>query len=249
MFKQIEKNIREALDFNPLWKPGIIPIIDLRSFILCVSEDEEGEKAKKIFNQYEVDFNENKQKYLTFSPFLKMNHADDFLQFAQKEINAIENNKILAYECSKFSYSAICDAMLNDQVRKYYYILQVGTMELDGRYLHNIAVLILKGTKLINNYQLPKGSLIIDPWARALGYPSEKTLGVSPEKFEFKTRLYPIKINYNSADEKDFEIIVQKFLSAFKDDDFNDLKQKRALILGTVEDKQVSIESTRIFSM
>jgi hypothetical protein len=248
MLKLIEKNIREDLNLNPLWKPGVTPIIDLRTFMFCVSEDVNGEKAKKIFYQYENDFNLNKEKYITTSPILQMKKAYDFLSFAQKEMNAIDNKKILAYECSGFSYSAISEAILNDNIRKNYDILQVGTMELYGRYLHNIAVLIPKGIKLTHNNQLPKGSLIIDPWARALGYPPETTLGVSPDKFEFKARLYPIKVNYNSAEEIDFEKSVKKFLADFRDDDFKDFTQKRAIIMGTVEDKEVIIEQTRTFN-
>lgn len=223
----LEQDIRKSLDDNFLWKPGVTPATDLRSFLNLLPKDLnneitiEGQKSLDIFKQYEKGFdktmNEGFKKYEKVNPFLKMNNASAFLKNAEKEIKLIENNKIITYECSSFSYSAIGYLMLiNDDIRKNYDILQIGIMESKGRYLHNIAVLIPKGSEPIMYGELPKGALIVDPWARALGHPANQTLGVSPEDYYFNDVLYPMTINYHSGDEEDLEKTCADFITAFE---------------------------------
>jgi hypothetical protein len=224
----LEKKIKQLLNDNPLWKPGTTPVTDLRSFLYLLPKDEnneltiEGKKAFDLFKEYEKNFDETKngifKKYEKVNPFLNMNNALAFLKNVEKEIKLIENNKTITYECSSFSYSAIGYLMLiDDEIRKNYDILQIGIMESKGRYLHNIAVLIPKGTEPTMYGQLPEGSLIVDPWARALGHPADQTLGVTPEDYYFNDFLYPMMANYHSGAEADLEKTCTDFIEAFEE--------------------------------
>jgi len=81
-------------------------------------------------------------------------------------------------------------------------------------FAHNICILCPKRVRAhISATNLPKGCLIIDPWARALGQTSGSSIMVIPEKFCYRNTLYPIKINYDSSKEEDLEENVTEFLA------------------------------------
>src|SRR5580704_10850066 len=101
--------------------------------------------------------------------------------------------------------------MLNDYICEHYDIWQVGTMRRGSSYKHNIAVLVPKGTTITQDGVLPGGALIVDPWARSLGHPVESSLAVSEDKFVYKVALYPLVVNYNSANEKNLEETIREF--------------------------------------
>jgi hypothetical protein len=82
-------------------------------------------------------------------------------------------------------------------------------------FAHNICLLIPRGEgeslrdvprgKHLNKEDLPTGAVIIDPWARALGHPADRTLNVTLDNFEFKSTFFPFVINYNSGEEYNLE--------------------------------------------
>ncbi len=103
-------------------------------------------------------------------------------------------------ECSKFAKLAIGELLENRAVTDEYNIVMAGIM--DDR--HNIALLIPKKYEFANDDpkikagRLPPGSLIVDPWARALGHSPEISLAVTPEKFHFYGSLPGVNIHYQS---------------------------------------------------
>jgi hypothetical protein len=124
--------------------------------------------------------------------------ASGFLRQWQERQDALAEGKTPASECSNFSYDAIAECLMDDDIRGKYDVLQAGTMNNQ----HNIAILVPKGLGASfqgGNAHLPEGSLIIDPWARAMGHGADAALFVSPEEFCYRDSLYPTDINFNSA--------------------------------------------------
>jgi RavJ, Peptidase domain/Domain of unknown function (DUF5617) len=225
MTKPSKEDVQKAMDSVKLWRPGYAAITDLGRFRGCVAKNNGGKLATSLFDQFDIDFKNSasaaKDKY-EGPGLLPPKNAQAFLKNAKREMKTLESGKRQSYECSSFSYSAISELMLNDDIRENYDILQMGTMRINqGRgfgmnYAHNIAVLIPKppGAKDLDipkDGPLPKGALIVDPWARSLGHPAEKTLGVSEDNFQYKGTLYPLVVNYNSAKEENLNEVVAEF--------------------------------------
>jgi hypothetical protein len=69
--------------------------------------------------------------------------------------------------------------------------------------LHNIAVMVPIGETIPPNGPLPKGSLIVDPWAVGMGHDPKHALAVPPEEFAYKNSLYDkFKVHWQSSDPK-----------------------------------------------
>jgi RavJ, Peptidase domain len=212
----VNDDIRLMLNAKEDWRPGNSAVIDLGAFSDCVhggidAPSNEGLLAVASFDAWDQTF--NPQLYQSKS-LLPPKDTEGFLRLAIKERMASQMHKRLAYECSTFAYSAIALLMSDETVREHFDILQAGSMYMDqGRgmvFAHNISILVPKGEdielgRMNADTPLPDGSLIIDPWARALGHPVEQTLGVSPEHFVFEDCLYPLVVNYNSALDATFE--------------------------------------------
>jgi RavJ, Peptidase domain len=222
------KWLAKSLQKRPVWRPGDVVVADLERFRSLVAEGYEGELAGFAYMKFKNNFRDlgpAKARQLYLGPsLLAPKHAEQFLGTAKKEHEVVQqDNKKLTFECSSFSYSAVATLMLDDNVRENYDILQIGTMRMDqglgvtrsgerGKsYAHNIAVLMPKGKGLSQDGKLPEGALIVDPWARALGHTKESTILVTPEKFIFKTSLYPLMVNYNSAKDDTVEEAIATF--------------------------------------
>lgn len=232
------KKIQRAMDKVLLWRPGEAAVTDLGRFRGCVHRSQDGVKATKAFDEYEAYAKSVaspamiRKKYSTPRQ-TPPDQADGFLGMIKTEVKTKQDGKKQTYECSSFSYSAVAELLLDDEIRENYDVLQVGSMYINqgygNTYAHNIAVIVPKGSEVPTpDGQLPKGSLIIDPWARAMGYPVDQSLAVPPEKFAYKSSLYPMKVNYNSANEENLEETVQQFKS-----ENPELLQKKGELLTT----------------
>ncbi|MCL5273006.1 MAG: hypothetical protein M1486_06890 [Gammaproteobacteria bacterium] len=243
--------ISHTLDSIQLWKPGAAAITDLGRFRQCVAGGVEGKQAEQLFDNFSNDFSQDPslaQKKYEGPSKLPPTRAIGYLRNAKRELDTLSSGKTQSYECSSFAYSAISELMLNDDIRKQYDILQVGTMRINQgkmglNYAHNIAVLVPKGSKVLKNGPLPEGALIIDPWARSLGHPVNETLAVSPDKFIFHDCLYPLIVNYNSANEKNLEETVSEFR-----EDNPSLEQERAIaqqLIQRTEAPPITVDETK----
>lgn len=108
-------------------------------------------------------------------------------------------------ECSNFARHAIGTMIQNKDITDYYNTVYAGIM--GGA--HNIAILIPKEHTLALNTEktpptftgnLPKGSLMIDPWALGMGKSFDSSFGCSPDEFAFRNSLKPMTVHYQSKD-------------------------------------------------
>lgn len=246
-----QQDIAKSVDEVRLWKPGAAVITDLARFMHFAAVGAEGDKVKNLYEKFADDCKQDvdKAKVCYQGPMmLAPRNAEQFLGNAKREVQTLEDRKIQSYECSSFSYSAIAELLLNDNIRQHYDILQAGTMQMYSNlgagliYAHNIAVLVPKGkganiklkTPLMgyknDNDVLPSNALIVDPWARSLGNPAKSCLGVSTREFTYNVTLYPLVFNYNSANEKNLEETVREFRQ-----DNPDFEQRRAAAFAKIE--------------
>lgn len=224
------QDIRKICTKMELWHPGVAAVTDLGRFRYLLPETqngkptEDGELALERFNQYVLKYKEQGRGSL--SPIPPMG-AKEYLSRAAR----LDKDSVKALECSHFSYSAIAAALLNDEIRKNYDVCQVGIMRDRNQFKHNICVLIPKSegkvireklknssygkntSILFNLGDLPKETIIIDPWARSLGHPVEKTLAVYLKDFYFDDHFDPFIINYNSGNDPNLEEAIQAHLS------------------------------------
>jgi hypothetical protein len=188
------------------WKPGKTAVTDLRTFMNCLSKSTEGYIALDRF----IDYEKNPPP-MQVPQIRAVFNASVFLNIADTLAGTKENVRIA--ECSNFAYDAIGRLLLNKEIRDHYNVCQVGMMRDPStlRYAHNICVLIPKesgsiaSNKNLSMDKLPNGSLIVDPWARALGHPADTTLAVPLSKFHFKEFFDPFIINYNSGADETLE--------------------------------------------
>lgn len=192
------------------WSPGKVAVIDLQQFSICVSESESGEAAKRASDQYALKAKEDPTLASYIVPRARFpTDASGYLGLLNSRRIGVAG-KMPAAECATLAYEAVAECLLDEEIRKNYDILQVGSMHDDkkGKYLHNICIIVPKGEgeklKLLGKEplkdgQLPEGALIVDPWARAMGQTAEKSLFCSPSEYAY-TGLYPLIINYNSAE-------------------------------------------------
>lgn len=231
-------DITKTLDAIRLWKPGAAVVLNLAEFRECKAKNKEGDIAESFFNKYVNDYKDDSEKaraHYQGRPVMCVKSSSQILEYAKSELRIIENGKTECYECSSFSYSAIGQLLLNDDVRLHYQILQVGTMRAMGRgnkyyYRHNSVVLVPNGTDIPKDGSLPSNALIIDAWLRSLGHSAESSLGVSAEHFAFQSSLEPVVVNYNSANEKNLEETVRDFRQ-----DNPDFEQRRASAFAKIE--------------
>ena len=102
-------------------------------------------------------------------------------------------------ECSNFAYHAIGVLLDDPAIRAEYNIAVVGAM--GG--LHNIAVMVPKGIDIPAGGPLPRGSLIVDPWAVGMGHAPNRALAVPPEEFAYYDSLYEnFTVHWQSNDTK-----------------------------------------------
>jgi hypothetical protein len=114
----------------------------------------------------------------------------------------INSQPLKAAECSNFAGHAM-SVLLNDpDVIKDY---NVCLASLDR--IHNIAILLPKEASPLSKDdkkkgKLPVGSLIVDPWAMAMGYDADEALAVRPSRYAFKGHVSNIEIHYESIHDK-----------------------------------------------
>jgi RavJ, Peptidase domain len=191
------------------WVPGNVAVTDLSRFSNCVPKTPEGVAATKASEDYHNFGKENDldDKYIV--PVIgKPKNSKEFLGLWKKRQDEINEGKIPSSECSNFSYDAIAESLLDDEIRSKYDVVQAGSMYINQgfgfTYAHNITLLVPKGAdiklgKITSDNPLPEGTLIIDPWARAMGQSAESSLFTTPENFCYLNSLYPLDVNYNSA--------------------------------------------------
>ena len=106
-------------------------------------------------------------------------------------------------ECSNFASHAIA-ILLNDQKVTDEYNVCLASI---GKSLnHTVAILLPKSTSLLTEGRqtldrLPKGMLIVDPWAMAMGYSIEVSLVVKPERYVYSKLLKKISLPYQSIND------------------------------------------------
>lgn len=206
--REVKVAIESIVESKGGWEPGGVVVTDLLRFPQCVGSDG-GDVAKDLADEYELHNRDGLDRDRYFAPVVApTDDAKVYLKRWQDRKNAEEDGKELTSECSNFSFDALAECLCNDELRANYDILQAGTME--GRTArsrviamqHNIAILVPKGTGADypgGRTPLPDGSLIVDPWARAMGQPANVSLFVKPKNFCYKKSLYPLEINFNSA--------------------------------------------------
>ena len=128
-----------------------------------------------------------------------------------KQIDKRDNKEA---ECSNFAYHAIGVLLREPAIIKSYNVCLVGIMS--GS--HNIALLVPKELALravdIKKGILPVGTLLIDPWAVAVGYPVEQSLAVSQESFLYQIYLENMTVHYQS--QKDPDVPLDAFIEEDK---------------------------------
>lgn len=106
-------------------------------------------------------------------------------------------------ECSNFASHAIA-ILLNDQKIVDEYNICLASI---GRALNHTIVILLpkKSSLLAEGWQtpttLPKGMLIVDPWAMTMGYNAEVSLAVKPKHYVYSTLLERISLPYQSMND------------------------------------------------
>ena len=189
--------VQRIVNDKDVWRPGEVVVTDLSRFPGCVAPTEDGERAREAAAEFGSNF--DPRRYLA-PTITKPIDSQSFLSLWEKRKHDVKKGKEPTSECSNFSYDAVAECLLDDNIRAKYDILQAGTM----KNKHNIAILIPKGkgggTYPGGMTPLPRGSLIVDPWARAMGYPAELTLFVTPRCFCYRKSLYPLDVNYYSTD-------------------------------------------------
>jgi hypothetical protein len=183
----IEKRIREVLNNNPIWKPGVTEVIK--------------EAEKKYYSD------------VILSPSF---NAQDILNNADKEIKNIENKKSLFYDDISYLESATSALLMENDVRKHYDILKTSIIITGEEHNIAILIPKGNKLAEIKLNELPKNSLIVDSLGRSIGNSAAKTLATSPEDYYNKDDLYPMIVNYNSAAEQNLEETINKFLEVQK---------------------------------
>lgn len=171
---------------------------DLLSYPDCLAENNEGADAFDRFKAWKDGAHKASPASIPENPT-----TNTFLYHAQQ---MRKPTAVKSAECGKFAGLAVGDLLQTyPGITKDYNVVMAGIM---GN-KHNIAILIPNDPKAINldaeknaakikEGFLPRGSLIVDPWARALGHPVETTLAVPAENYHFEMSLPGMRINYQS---------------------------------------------------
>ena len=156
--------------------------------------------------------------------------------------NKLDTDGLKVAECNNFAIHAIAALAADKNIRENYNIVKVASMFESSQniFYHNHLILILKDQELTLSEQithskitfprmwgdklpddapenakisvLPVGSLIVDPWARGLGFPANRCLGVPLEEYCYKNAIYPFEIHYQSVLDETFnEVVIEKF--------------------------------------
>lgn len=174
---------------------------DMRSFLGMVNKDDSYlERRVDWFHAYEQGRYIPKAK-LSVLPAI---HKSDFDR-VNREINK-DKAIVKVAECSKYASHAM-SILLSDKNVTDEYNLCIAGIGPDQN--HNVVMLIPKsgsvfekGPYTINDF--PKGTLIVDPWAMAMGYSAEASLAVEPENYVYSGLLEKITLSYQSI--KDIEV-------------------------------------------
>ncbi len=114
------------------------------------------------------------------------------------------NGNVKVAECSKYAGHAISVLLSDKEITDEYNVCLAG---IGPDQNHNIALLIPKGPTALKKgplteRSLPEGSLIVDPWAMAMGYSAEASLAVKPEEYAYPEMLKKITLTYQSVNDR-----------------------------------------------
>lgn len=105
-------------------------------------------------------------------------------------------------ECSNFAYHATSILLSEPKVTDEYNVCIAGI----GGNQHNVVLLLPKSARPIQgstltDMKLPPGSLIVDPWAMAMGYSAEESLAVTPKEYVYSEMLDEVVLGYQSIND------------------------------------------------
>jgi len=109
-----------------------------------------------------------------------------------------DNDKVKVAECSKYASHAMSILLSDPKVTDEYNACIAG---LGPDQNHNVVLLIPKDTRMKKSgklSQIPDGTLIVDPWAMAMGYDEKNALAVKPEEYAYSDLLTNIQVHYQS---------------------------------------------------
>ncbi|HAT7035107.1 TPA: hypothetical protein JAN62_05705 [Legionella pneumophila] len=186
-------------------------VADIGNFPHCLAQTPEGIASGQRYQKYSTNSLSRTPPFSQWGApqLLTPKSAQEYIKFAQqrnkKSSFKIDGEAVRVSECSNFAYHAAGVLLDDPQIRTQYDVAVIGSMHSNGRYLHNITLLVPKGSRLPQPPQqltadtFPMGTLIVDPWAVGMGHPPEQALAVPQEQFAYNRSLFPATVNYQSA--------------------------------------------------
>lgn len=193
-----KEQIRALLKSNQYERYAVENIITFQD---CIALNQDGVKAVQRF--YEWEAGDKPPPIGNLSPQYLTSKT---LMFHANMMNGIPNLQKSA-ECSKFAKLAIGELLKNPAITDNYNVVMAGIM---GN-KHSIGILVPIKYEFTAQHpkikagKLPPDSLIIDPWARALGHPVEMSLAVETEHYVFNEQLAGMSIHYQSKHDDTLE--------------------------------------------
>ncbi|CCD05097.1 Uncharacterised protein [Legionella pneumophila] len=186
-------------------------VADIGNFPHCLAQTPEGIASGQRYQKYSTNPLSRTPPFSQWGvpQLLTPKSAQEYIKFAQqrnkKSSFKIDGEAVRVSECSNFAYHAAGILLDDPQIKAQYDVAVIGSMHSNGRYLHNITLLVPKGSRLPQPPQqltaevFPTGTLIVDPWAVGMGHPPEQALAVPKEQFAYNRSLFPATVNYQSA--------------------------------------------------
>jgi hypothetical protein len=125
-----------------------------------------------------------------------------------------DNDKVKVAECSKYASHAMSILLSDPKVTDEYNACIAG---LGPNQNHNVVLLIPKGTRMKKSgklEQIPEGTLLVDPWAMAMGYDEKTALAVKPEEYAYSELLTNIQVHYQSKRDPQISSSVKEELTS-----------------------------------
>ncbi len=188
LFRRLFMNPAEINELLQQQNYNKYAVTDLGKYSYMVPKTESGKAAMDLLQKW------NRRPPMGVQPgmYSPKWDIDNFTQ-AKKQVTMAK-----AAECSNFAFHAIGLLGKEKEITDQYNICLGGVME--G--LHSIVILLPKGTQITEaqkmNGQLPKGALIIDPWAVGIGHDPKFALAVPPDQYCFRQYMKPLVTHYES---------------------------------------------------
>lgn len=150
-------------------------VADIGNFPHCLARTPEGIASGQRYQKYSTNPLSRTPPFSQWGvpQLLTPKSAQEYIKFAQqrnkKSSFKIDGEAVRVSECSNFAYHAAGVLLDDPQIRTQYDVAVIGSMYSNGRYLHNITLLVPKGSRLPQPPQqltadtFPMGTLIVDP--------------------------------------------------------------------------------------